>query len=201
MFSKINWAEHSKQKPLWLRFTADGLEITRKETSVNASLKFLDIDGSIFLCSCLIVLGLKAKFLEWVFGAVITPEKYDDVEFYFGKVIAKLEHIQVYCATTEHSLITLQEHGLDVVFPTDSASARPVDDKVWFMFIFSPDAKMANLWSGHASNGSSDFCACCDVTSELLKSEPFKRWEATTTKVKLMPCRLPYLNRIMVKLT
>lgn len=99
MFSNIKWADHSREKPLWIRFTCDGLEITRKETSVNASFKFLNIDGSTFLCKYLIVLGLKARFLEWVFGAVITPEKYDDVELYFGKVIKKLEHIQVCCAT------------------------------------------------------------------------------------------------------
>jgi len=36
------------------------------------------------------LIGLKAKFLEWIFGAVITPEKFDDIHEYFGRVIKRL---------------------------------------------------------------------------------------------------------------
>ena len=50
MFEDIDWAEHSKERPLWIRFTLDGLEITRKETSVNASIKFLNIARSFAVC-------------------------------------------------------------------------------------------------------------------------------------------------------
>jgi len=81
-------------------------------------------------------------------------------------------------------LIALQEHGLHVDdLPADRPGPVDPAERVWFGIIFSPDAKMANMWSGHASNGSSDFCNCCDVTAESLKTDPFKRWEATTTKV------------------
>lgn len=81
--------------------------------------------------------------------------------------------------TVAHFVLTSQERGIKMTSPGDNTTEIVVPVEIFV----SPDGKMANIVTGHASNGSEWFCVKCDVGSKELASNPFKIYQETRTKV------------------
>lgn len=85
-----------KGEKICIRFTLDGIEMQKRTTVVNATIKFLNISIDIHAYSSHLRLGrLRAKYQEWLVGSALCSENYESVKTQFGELFFAVDSLNV----------------------------------------------------------------------------------------------------------